>query len=118
VLTEAAAHWVLEQAGEVLDAQAARIRSDRTALASALSVVPGVQQVFPSEANFLLFRVTLPDHTPARTMEALRAHGVLIKDVSRAHPLLTGCLRVTVGTAEENAVFLHALRESHEHANR
>jgi histidinol-phosphate/aromatic aminotransferase/cobyric acid decarboxylase-like protein len=32
--------------------------------------------------------------------------------------LLTGCLRVTVGTAEENAVFLHALRESHEHANR
>ena len=118
VLTEAAAHWVLEQAGEVLDAQAARIRSDRAALASALSVVPGVEQVFPSEANFLLFRVAPPDHTPARTMEALRARGVLIKDVSRAHPLLTGCLRVTVGTAEENAVFLHALRESHEHANR
>jgi histidinol-phosphate aminotransferase len=118
VLTEAAAHWVLEQAGEVLDAQAARIRSDRAALASALSVVPGVQQGFPSEANFLLFRVALPAHTPASTMEALRARGVLIKDVSRAHPLLSGCLRVTVGTAEENAVFLHALRESHTHANR
>jgi histidinol dehydrogenase len=118
VLTEAAAHWVLDQAGAVLDAQAARIRADRTVLASALSVVPGVQQVFPSEANFLLFRVSLPDHSPAGTMEALRARGVLIKDVSRAHPLLTGCLRVTVGTAEENAVFLHALRESHEHANR
>jgi len=118
VLTEAAAHWVLEQAGEVLDAQAARIRSDRAALAISLSEISGVQQVFPSEANFLLFRVALPHHTPARTMESLRARGVLIKDVSRAHPLLTGCLRVTVGTAEENAVFLHALRESHEHANR
>jgi histidinol-phosphate aminotransferase len=118
VLTEAAAHWVLEQAGEVLDAQAGRIRSDRAVLASSLGEIAGVEQVFPSEANFLLFRVALPDHTPARTIEALRARGVLIKDVSRAHPLLTGCLRVTVGTAEENAVFLHALRESHQHANR
>lgn len=118
VLTEAAAHWVLEHAADVLDSQAARIRMDRAALAASLTGVPGVERVFPSEANFLLFRVAQPDHTPARTMEALRARGVLIKDVSRAHPLLAGCLRVTVGTAEENALFLHALRESHEHANR
>jgi histidinol-phosphate aminotransferase len=105
VLTEAAAQWIMTHAGAVLDAQAAQIRSDRSDLAMALGAIDGVQRVFPSEANFLLFRVA----QPAPTMARLRARGVLIKDVSRAHPLLAGCLRVTVGTAPENAAFLEAL---------
>jgi len=105
VLTEAAAQWILTHAGAVLDAQAAQIRSDRSDLALALGAIAGVQRVFHSEANFLLFRVA----QPAPTMAGLRARGVLIKDVSRAHPLLAGCLRVTVGTAPENAAFLVAL---------
>jgi len=106
VLTEAAAHWLLTEAGALLDAQALRIRADRTQLAAALAEVQGVIQVFASQANFLLFRVA----EPAQVMAQLRARGVLIKDVSRAHPLLAGCLRVTVGTADENAAFLAALR--------
>ena len=105
VLTEAAAQWILTHAGAVLDAQAAQIRSDRSDLAMTLGAIDGVQRVFPSEANFVLFRVA----QPAPTMAGLRARGVLIKDVSRAHPLLAGCLRVTVGTASENAAFLDAL---------
>jgi histidinol-phosphate aminotransferase len=35
---------------------------------------------------------------------------VLIKDVSRMHPLLADCLRLTVGTPDENAAMLAALR--------
>ena len=42
---------------------------------------------------------------------ALRARGVLIKDVSAMHPLLRNCLRLTVGTADENRAMLQALKE-------
>ncbi|MEY2895758.1 MAG: Histidinol-phosphate aminotransferase 2, partial [Pseudomonadota bacterium] len=38
--------------------------------------------------------------------------GILIKNVARAHPLLAGCLRATIGTPEENEALLAALRES------
>ena len=42
----------------------------------------------------------------------LKARGILIKNVSRQHPLLAGCLRVTVGAPQENDAFLAALTES------
>jgi histidinol-phosphate aminotransferase len=58
---------------------------------------------FPSEANFILFRVADPDRTHA---ELLR-RGVLVRNVAGA---VAGCLRVTVGTPQENADFLRALR--------
>jgi histidinol-phosphate aminotransferase len=48
----------------------------------------------------------------ARTFEGLKAHGVLVKNVSRMHPLLANCLRLTVGTADENAQMLRALQAS------
>ena len=40
----------------------------------------------------------------------MRARGVLIKNVSKMHPLLAQCLRLTVGTAAENAQMLAALQ--------
>jgi histidinol-phosphate aminotransferase len=49
---------------------------------------------------------------PARTFEAMRARKVLVKNVSRMHPLLAGCLRLTVGTADENTQLLQALQAS------
>lgn len=61
-------------------------------------------QVYPSDANFLLFRV--PD--ARRTFLGLLERGVLVRDVSRS-PMLDGCLRVTVGSREENDAFLAAL---------
>ncbi len=61
---------------------------------------------FPSAANFILFRVVHPDHVFA----GLKERGILIKNVSRMHPRLEGCLRVTVGTAAENQTFIKALR--------
>ena len=103
VLTEAAAAFALEHL-DVLEAQAARIRSDRAALAKALAGMKGVE-VFPSQANFVLVRV--PD--AARTFERLRAQAVLVKNL---HPALAGCLRVTVGTPEENRILLSAMKEA------
>jgi histidinol-phosphate aminotransferase len=42
----------------------------------------------------------------------MKARGVLIKNVSKMHPLLANCLRLTVGTAEENVKMLAALKTS------
>ena len=61
-----------------------------------------------SDANMVLVRV--PD--AGRAFEGMKARGVLVKNVSRMHPLLAGCLRLTVGTAEENTQMLAALQST------
>jgi histidinol-phosphate aminotransferase len=63
---------------------------------------------FKSEANMILLRV--PD--AAKTFAGLRERKVLVKNVSKMHPLLANCLRLTVGTPEENAQLLAALKAS------
>ena len=103
VLTEAAARFVLERL-DVLEAQAAEIRAERARLGAALRAFGGVT-VFPSEANFFLVR--LPD--ALRTYEALRRQGVLVRNL---HPGLANCLRVTVGTPDENRILINALKEA------
>jgi histidinol-phosphate aminotransferase len=103
VLTQAAALFMLERL-EVLDAQAAQIRSERDKLGAALSSLNRVT-VFPSQANFFLIRV--PDADAA--FEGLKRQGVLVRNL---HPGLKGCLRVTVGTPDENRILLTALREA------
>jgi histidinol-phosphate aminotransferase len=59
-----------------------------------------------SDANMVLVRV--PD--AARSFEGMRARKVLVKNVSRMHALLANCLRLTVGTADENTQMLAALQ--------
>ena len=103
VLTQLAAEVVLSHP-DVLDLQTGAILEARSALASDLAAVWGVT-VFPSAANFLLFRV--PD--AARIHAELKARRILIKNLCGAHPLLADCLRVTVGTPGENRQFLAAL---------
>jgi len=103
VLTEAAALFVLERL-EVLEAQAAEIRAERERLGGALRAMQGVT-VFPSRANFFLVRV----RDAARTDEALKRQGVLVRNL---HPALANCLRITVGTPEENRILLNALKEA------
>jgi histidinol-phosphate aminotransferase len=49
---------------------------------------------------------------PQKTFDGMKARGVLIKNVSKMHPLLAGCLRLTVGTAEENATMVAAIKAS------
>lgn len=106
VLTQRLAERVLSEP-RVLDDQAAAIRAERDRLAGALARLPCVQ-VFPSSANFVLFRI--PRATAV--FAALRARRVLVKNLDGAHPLLADCLRVTVGTPDENDQFLGALGAS------
>jgi histidinol-phosphate aminotransferase len=103
VLTEATARFALERL-DVLEAQAAEIRRERTRLGAALRTFSGVT-VFPSEANFFLMRV--PD--AVRTYEALRRQGVLVRNL---HPGLPNCVRITVGTPDENRILINALKEA------
>jgi histidinol-phosphate aminotransferase len=104
VLTQAAAAFMLERL-EVLEEQAARIRAEREKLGQSLKILKGVT-VFPSEANFFLIRVPDAD----RTFESLKRQGVLVRNLNS--PALKNCLRVTVGTPDENRILLNALREA------
>jgi len=103
-LTQASAGFALKHK-EVLDEQAARLRAGRARLLQELAALPGVQ-VWPSAANFILFRTAKPADTVFAT---LRQQGVLIKNLSGAGGVLVNCLRVTVGTPDENSAFLAAL---------
>ncbi|HYH43742.1 MAG TPA: histidinol-phosphate transaminase [Burkholderiales bacterium] len=106
VLTQLVAEEALQH-GELLDAQAAAIRSERSRLYAELEREPRTTP-YPSDANFILFRTG----EAQRTFEGLKARGVLIKNLHGSHPALAGCLRVTLGTREENDRFLGALKES------
>jgi histidinol-phosphate aminotransferase len=98
--------FALEHADEYAR-QAAAIRAERERLQAALRALPGVTP-FPSDANMILARV--PD--ARRTFDGLKARGVLVKNVSALHPLLANCLRLTVGTPDENTRLIAALTES------
>ena len=106
-LTQASAGFALKHR-DVLDEQAARLRAERARLLQDLAALAGVQ-VWPSAANFILFRTGKPADT---VFAALRQQGVLIKNLSGTGGVLADCLRVTVGTPEENAAFLAALRKA------
>jgi histidinol-phosphate aminotransferase len=106
VLNCEAALFALEHA-EVFAAQAADLRDQRTVLQGKLAALRGVKS-WPSDANMMLVRV--PD--AQKTFDGMKSRGVLVKNVSKMHPLLANCLRLTVGTAAENAQMLAALEAS------
>jgi len=106
VLTQQVAELVLAHA-DILEQQAAAIRAERSQLMQALTQIAGVE-VFPSAANFILLRVANAD----TVFEGLKQRRILIKNLSRAHPQLQNCLRVTVGTPDENRQFLESLKAS------
>ncbi|MCG6898570.1 MAG: histidinol-phosphate transaminase [Gammaproteobacteria bacterium] len=92
---------------ELFAAQAHEIRTQRAALMSGLQALQQLT-VYPSEANFILFR-TAPGRASG-IFEGLKAAGILIKNLHGSNDALQDCLRVTVGLPEENAAFLEALR--------
>jgi len=98
--------FALEHADEFA-AQAEVLRAERERLQRALQVIAGVTP-FPSEANMILVRV--PDSKKA--FEGMRARGVLVKNIAGLHPLLANCLRLTVGTPDENTLMIDALKAS------
>lgn len=101
----AAALQVLAGDGEQrMRQRVATIRSERERLHMGLAALPGAARVWPSRGNFLLVRFV----DAAATYRLLLRRGIVVRDVSNA-PGLDNCLRISVGTADENTRLLDAL---------
>jgi histidinol-phosphate aminotransferase len=104
---------------EAFVAQALDICAQRAIILEALRALPGVK-AWDSDANMVLMRIEggmalqgVPQGARAqKVFESLKGRGILVKNVSKMHPLLLDCLRLTVGTAPENQQLLSALQES------
>lgn len=105
VLTQRSALFALSKQ-TILDSQADELRANRARLAHDLAALSGVT-VWPSQANFIL--LTMPAGTAQPVHAKLCQQGVLIKNLHGSHPALEDCLRVTVGSDEQNKQFLLAL---------
>jgi histidinol-phosphate aminotransferase len=80
------------------------LKSERGRLRAALSGIAGINRVWPSEANFILVETK----EPRRLVAAARSGGVMIRDFSW-DPWLPGCVRITIGTPQQNDQLLRAL---------
>jgi histidinol-phosphate aminotransferase len=106
VFTLTAAELVVERR-TVLNQGIANLIGERDRVFAELEKRPAMR-AFPSKANFILIRTA----KPARQLfDALYAQGVLVRDVS-SYPLLDRCLRISIGTPQENDRFLAALDEA------
>ncbi len=91
---------------ETVNAWTKQTVAERGKLGAELKQVACVQHIFPSDANFLLVRVT-----DARAVyDHLAGEGIIVRDRSRV-VLCEGCLRITVGTPEENELLLDRLKK-------
>lgn len=104
-LNQLSANFIIQNIG-LLEQQAEQIRADREDVLQALTNMRGVE-AWKSDANFILFRVSVPG--AEKVHKELLKQKILIKSLHGAHPLLEDCLRVTVGSKQENAAFLDAL---------
>ncbi|MGR9054061.1 MAG: histidinol-phosphate transaminase [Gammaproteobacteria bacterium] len=105
ILTQITAEFALDN-GDMFDLQTTAIRNERVRVCQALQQMEGIT-VFPSSANFVLFRTQ--NNKATDIFEALKTQGILIKNLSSQGGLLHDCLRATIGTPEENTAFLNAL---------
>ena len=101
------ARLVLTEGRDFIEWAVEKVVSERERLRRELSAIEGVE-VFPSSANFLLFRTPFP---AGELHAALLRRGVLVRNVSHL-PRLERCLRVSVGREEENDLFLEALNSA------
>jgi len=106
VLTQLSTRFALRHI-DVLNQQTNQIKLDRAGLMAALTAIDSIR-VYPSAANFILFET--PAGQADRIFNELKQKKVLIKNLHRPGTALADCLRVTVGTADENQQFLAALQ--------
>ncbi len=81
-------------------------KTEREALRIALLELDLVQTIYPSDANFILAKVA----DAVGIYKSLVAKGIVVRDRSNVE-LCEGCLRITVGTADENRQLISALRD-------
>jgi histidinol-phosphate aminotransferase len=106
-LNQQSANFIIQNIG-LLEQQAQTIRNDRDLMFDLLSKIKGIE-VWPSEANFLLFRVAKKGAEFVHS--ELLNQKILIKNLHGTHALLENCLRVSIGTKEENEQFISVLNE-------
>ncbi|HWB26816.1 MAG TPA: histidinol-phosphate transaminase [Chitinophagaceae bacterium] len=95
----------LENVGQVND-MILELADMRDALAEVLAQMPGVQKVYPSDANFLLVKI----NDARKVYDYLLSKAIVVRDRSRVK-LCEDCLRITVGTEQENTNLVDALYE-------
>ena len=106
VLTQVSAEFSLDNV-EALNQQTAQIKQDREKLIVEMKAINAIE-VFPTQANFILFRTTTKPADDVFT--SLKQQKILIKNLSKSSTSLKNCLRVTVGLPDENEKFLSALK--------
>lgn len=104
VFSHTAALHILKH-GLLIRERVGMIREERERVFAALRKIDGVRP-YPSHANFILFEVGNPD----RVFDGLIERGILIRNVT-SYPRLENALRVSIGTVEENTLFLDALEQ-------
>jgi len=105
ILTSVEALKALEQTAHVQKSVKATI-AERKRLTRQLELIRCVKEVFPSDSNFLLVRVT----DAHGIHQQLAQRGIIVRDRS-TEPKLSGCIRISIGTPEQNDILLTALRE-------
>ena len=105
LLTQRYAMELLDGMTEI-DGKVEQIKAARGWLAKELAQLPCIERVYPSEANFLLVRVGDADGL----YDYLLARGIVVRNRNRV-PMCHGCLRLTVGSREENELLIEALKE-------
>lgn len=104
-LTQSTASFALKKQEFLLD-QTQTICQQRGLMLSALQAISGIKP-YTSAANFILFRTL---HKPSTDVfNSLKKRRILIKNLAPQGGLISNCLRVTIGTQEENQIFLEAL---------
>lgn len=83
------------------------LKAEREKWQDKIQTLPNIT-VFPSQANFITIRVADAN----ALFQQFQAHGILIKKLHGSHPLLSGCLRITIGTPEQNEKVWAVLQNS------
>ncbi|WP_333875872.1 histidinol-phosphate transaminase [Methylobacter sp.] len=107
-LTQISADFALSHKA-LFDQQTQKICAERSLVFNKLNTLNGIT-AYLSAANFILFKT--PENRANEIFASIKKQGVLIKNLSPQGGLLADCLRVTIGTPEENAAFLTALTKS------
>jgi histidinol-phosphate aminotransferase len=105
ILTQRQALKTLNEASKIVTV-VKELNISRGVLSARLLELPQVIEVYPSDANFLLVKVKDPNGL----YEALKSEGVIVRNRSRVN-LCDGCLRITVGTDEENDLLIEKIKE-------
>jgi len=89
---------------EVFLEQINLLKLERDLLVEALSTIPSVRKIYPSEANFILVEFDQSD----KIFTLLRSQGIIIRNRTRD---VKNCLRITVGTPQQNRILIKAIKE-------